>query len=383
MFVQMQDLTQDDWHRIVALYDGEIAFTDAAVAELLEGLDERNLLDNTLIVFLSDHGEEFFEHGGFEHGHSLYDELIHVPLFFCLPGRLPGGARLSRPVRLLDVAPTILDFVDIEPPTDFEGVSIRPLLEGEGQRRERGGGLVPQDVAYAEALMHGRERKCVMAYPWKLVYEMGTETEDLFNLAEDPREMENLMAENPAKVSELNDLLFGALFGMSDTWYMEMAAGENRGVFDIDVVAEKGPMPGSINPLKALGKSGDVIELPGEVSLEGSGSRLRVRNLNLKGSLTLAFKVHPSQCPVDFDFRIGGLSALEQTFLGESLTSAEEMPFSVKARRTKVKSPGRPDLRPEPPYIMVWYEESGYQGETRARLDEETKKELRALGYIQ
>jgi arylsulfatase A-like enzyme len=281
MFVQMQDLSQADWHRIVALYDGEIAFTDSAIAGLLGGLDSRNLTENTLIVFLSDHGEEFFEHGGFEHGHSLYQELIHVPLLFALPGKLTEGARISRPVRLLDVAPTILDFLDIDPPPDFEGVSIKPLLTGGGQPQDPGNSLIPRDLAYAEALMHGREKKCIVAYPWKLVYEMGTEAEQLFNLAEDPGEVRDVYEDEPARAARLNDLLFRVLFGISDTWYVEIAAGDAQAVFDIDIVAEKGPMPGSINVCRLLDDSGHCVDVPGVSSLERSGSRLRLRDLRL------------------------------------------------------------------------------------------------------
>jgi arylsulfatase A-like enzyme len=383
MFVQMQDLTQADWDRIVGLYDGEIAFTDSAIAELIRGLDERDLSGNTLIVFLSDHGEEFFEHGGFEHGHSLYDELLHVPLFFCLPGRLEPGASVSPPVRLLDVAPTILDFLGIEPPAHFEGVSIRPLLEGGGPPADPGRSLLPRDASYSEALMHGRERKSVMVYPWKLVFEMGTEAEYLFNLAEDPAEIHNVLEEHPDRVAQLEDLLFRALFGMSDTWYVLMDAGPDHRVFDIDVVAQKGLAPGNINPYRLLDKNGRIVRSPDPSPFESTGSRLRLRDLDIKGSVTLAFKVYPPRFPVDFDFRIDGRSAGGNTYLGAAIEPADTLPFSVKTRRTKVKSPGRPESRPEHPYILVWYEESRYTGDTSIKLDEETKRELRALGYIQ
>jgi arylsulfatase A-like enzyme len=383
MFVQMQHLAQADWHRIVGLYDGEIAFTDIAVAELLKGLDERSLRDNTLIVVLSDHGEEFFEHGGFEHGHTLYEELIHVPLLFSLPGRLPQGVRLSRPVRLLDVAPTILDFLNIETPFHFEGISIRPLLEGKGQPRDRGNTLLPQGVAYAEALMHGREQKCVIAFPWKLVYEMGTEQEVLFNLEEDPVEMRNIFESHPDRIDHLEGLLFQTLFGISDTWYLEIAAGQSRPVFDIEVTVEKDLMPGDINLHRILDRDGDIVDAPCPLIIDRAGSHLRLKDLSFGGSLTLAFKIYPERFPVEFDFKIDGRSAIERTYLGETLESPDAMPFTIKGRRGKVGSVTRPEARPEPPYVLLWYEESRYKGDTSIELDDETKKELRALGYIQ
>jgi arylsulfatase A-like enzyme len=383
MFVQMEDLSAADRDRIVALYDGEIAFTDRAIADLLKGLDERNLRSNTLIVFLSDHGEEFFEHGGFEHGHTMYEELLHVPLFFCLPGRLPEDVRLSRQVRLLDVAPTILDLLGIEPPTHYEGISIGPLLQGKGQALDRGGELLPHDVAYSEATMHGREKKTVIAYPWKLVYEMGTEEEMLFNLAEDPEEMQNVIRAHPDRLDILENLLFRALFGISDTWYMEISTGEGRPVFDIDVTAEKNLMPGDINLHRVLDRSGDIVEAPCPLIIDRAGSHLRLKDFSFSGSLILAFKVYPETFPVQFDLNIDGRSALKSTYIGESLERPDVMPFSLKGGRARARSAGRPAGNPESPHILVWYEQSRYQGGTSIKLDEETKKELRALGYIQ
>jgi choline-sulfatase len=383
MFVEMRDLTQADWNRIVGLYDAEIAFTDSAIAQLIRGLDERNLSGNTLIVFLSDHGEEFFEHGGFEHGHSLYEELIHVPLLFRLPGKLASGARVSQPVRLLDVAPTILDFLGVERPAAFEGVSLMALLEGNAPPDNRKGTLLPRGASYSEALMHGREQKCVKAYPWKLVFEMDTETKHLFNLADDPGELHDVLEEYPDRTARLEDMLFHVVFGLSDTWYVALNAGADRTVFDIDLTAERGPAPGNISPYRLLDDDGRILAQPGASSFETSGSRLRLENLDLKGSVTLAFKVYPERFPVDFDLKIDGRSAAEQTYLGESLEPAGTMPFSVKGRRGRVKSPGRPARTPEPPYILVWYESGRYGGDTPVKLDEETKRELRSLGYIQ
>jgi arylsulfatase A-like enzyme len=383
MFVQMRDLTEGDWARIVDLYDGEIAYTDSAIAALLRGLDRRNLRDNTLIVFLSDHGEEFFEHGGFEHGHSLYDELLHVPLFFILPERIPAGVRLSRAVRLLDVAPTILDFLAIEPPPHFEGVSLRPVLQGQGQYKETKGSILPHDAAYAEWVMHLRQKKCVVVYPWKLVHELGTENQMLFNLAEDPEEMQNLVDECRDQAANMENLIFQAMFGMDDTWYIEMTTGDERKIVDVEVLAQKGPMPGNIFAYRLLDRNGRIVDPQGSLSISASNSLLRLEDFALKGSLTLAFKFYPPDIPVRFNLKIDGHPAMESTFLGEALEIPEAMPFSIQSRRGRVDSPGRPDIRQESPHFLVWYEESDYRGDTRINLDEETKKELRALGYIQ
>src|SRR5581483_2594103 len=75
-----------------ALYRDEVAGVDAAVGEVVDALDRLGLGDRTLLVVASDHGEEFWEHGGVEHGHTVYDELVRVPLLMRMPGRLPAGA---------------------------------------------------------------------------------------------------------------------------------------------------------------------------------------------------------------------------------------------------------------------------------------------------
>jgi hypothetical protein len=79
--------------RAAALYDAEVAFTDSEVGRLLAGLDELGLAERTIVVATSDHGEEFLDHGGFEHGHTLYAELTHVPLIVRAPGLAPGRVR--------------------------------------------------------------------------------------------------------------------------------------------------------------------------------------------------------------------------------------------------------------------------------------------------
>jgi arylsulfatase A-like enzyme len=383
MFDQLKVLSAADWNHIVSLYDGEIAFTDKAIGDLLSGLEDRSLRDRTLIVFLSDHGEEFYEHGGFEHGHSLYNELIRVPLVFSLPGVLPEGVRLSRQVRLLDVVPTVLDILGMEPAPHPEGVSLKPLLEGTGKPGAGGQCLLPHDVAFAEAIMHGLEKKSMSVYPWKLIHDMAGGGDMLFNLEDDPEEMRNLIARDQDTAMELNEKLVKTLFGLSDTWYLELVAGGENHTFDLRIVAEKGPMIGRFNPYSLFAANGRLLEAGDALLTDREGSVLCLDSLDLKGVATLAFKVSPERIPVTFDFDIDGRSAISGTYLGESVVPPDEMPFTIRGTRGRAKSAAKPGGTLTPPYILVWYSESRYTGETAIKLDEETKKELRALGYIQ
>jgi len=100
--------------------------------------------------------------------------------------------------------------------------------------------------------------------------------------------------------------------------------------------------------------------------------------------MLLAFKASPPEIPLEFDLRIDGQPAPERTYLGASLERPPGMPFKQKAKRGKIKARGRPGRRPpETPYITVWLSESAFRGDTAVSLSDETKRELRSLGYIQ
>jgi hypothetical protein len=195
--------------------------------------------------------------------------------------------------------------------------------------------------------------------------------------------MRNLIDQEPDVVLGLKETLFRTLFDLSDTWYVELAGGGEDHTIDLTVTAKKGLMIGIINPYKLFAANGDLID-PGQVLYrEASGSVLRLDDLRLKGTVTLAFRVDTPRIPIEFDFRIDGRSAGSHTYVGSSLGSPDEMPFIVKGGRARVKSEGRPSDTPTPPYLLVWYSEGKYQGDTAITLDEETKRELKALGYIQ
>ena len=119
-----------DLEHIRALYEGEIAWVDAHVGQLLRRLDALDLARTTLVVVLSDHGDEFFEHGGIGHHRTLYEEVVRVPMILRLPGVLPAGTAVPGPVSLDDVLPTILDLLGIPAPEHLPSASFLPLVRG-------------------------------------------------------------------------------------------------------------------------------------------------------------------------------------------------------------------------------------------------------------
>jgi arylsulfatase A-like enzyme len=119
-----------DLEHLLALYDGEIRFTDDVLAKILAALERERLLEGAIVVVTADHGEEFFEHLGKGHQSTLYDEVVRVPLIICWPGELPAGRVVADQVRLVDLAPTLLALAGVAPLPAAQGRDLGPLLRG-------------------------------------------------------------------------------------------------------------------------------------------------------------------------------------------------------------------------------------------------------------
>jgi len=173
---------REDIDHIKNLYDGAIRYVDYHVYQLFSLLKEHQLLEKTFIVLTSDHGEEFFEHGGKVHD-TLYDEILKVPLILSWPGRIPQGMRIASQVNLMDLSPTILDLLKIRIPASFEGESFAHFFEGASSSR----------VAISERtpLQEGHHKTSIRTDDWKLVQTHQGEAE-LYHLKEDPFEKNNV-----------------------------------------------------------------------------------------------------------------------------------------------------------------------------------------------
>jgi arylsulfatase A-like enzyme len=184
-------------------YRDEIRYFDGHLREFLEWLRSEGLYDDLLIIFVSDHGEEFFEHGGYWHGLTLYEEQLHVPLIVKLPGNRFAGSRQASMVRLLDVAPTLAAVAGLDLPDVWMG---RPLLGPAG--------LV--DPAVAEAVsetdleggglraLRGRRHKLVLAQEHT---SRNVPRRSLFDLESDPAESRDRSAEDPEHARQLEQAL--------------------------------------------------------------------------------------------------------------------------------------------------------------------------------
>jgi len=182
-------------------YDGEIAFTDEQIGVLLAVLKELKLDKETLIIFASDHGEGLGEHEELTHAVFIYDATLKVPLIFSCPGLIAEGKVIADPVRLIDIMPTILDFLHLEKNDEIQGKSLIGLIKGKIKSLN-----LP---AYSESL-HAKIRynwsalKSFRTREWK--YIQSTEPE-LYNIRDDPHELVNLAGNRVDKVRELDDRL--------------------------------------------------------------------------------------------------------------------------------------------------------------------------------
>jgi len=185
------ELAAGDLGHIIATYDAELRSVDAAFGRLIDFLRDEGLYDNAIIVLTSDHGEEFGEHGfvGW-HSHTLYDELLRVPLIMKLPGSEYAGASAAYQVRGIDVAPTILEKLGLDAPSSFEGTSLLGPLAGSSN--------VPEHAVSRKDVLMTDDFASIRTRDWK--WFRGR----MFHLASDPEETTDVAGANLVTGEELS-----------------------------------------------------------------------------------------------------------------------------------------------------------------------------------
>ena len=183
-------------------YDGEILYTDHQIQKLLDRLDDRGMLENTLIVVTADHGESFLEHGTWDHGTGLYQEELHVPLYLIVPGeRGEGwrGRRIDVPVQTSDLLPTLVELLDLPAPDGMMGPSLVEAIEGRAD---------PERLIFADGdIGRGGWVGMIREGPWKLIHDPPRGRTELYDLSRDPGEQRDLAAAEPERAARLRERL--------------------------------------------------------------------------------------------------------------------------------------------------------------------------------
>jgi len=182
---------------LIDLYDGEIAYMDAAFGKFISALEATILMEGTTIIFTADHGEEFLDHGSFEHGHTMYHELLHVPLIIKGHG-FKAGEKVDATVSPMDLFATLLGRYGAQIPDDVHATDLADVIKGDaGQGRS----------IYSEQIYYGDEQSALTDGKYKYIYHHNDGVEELYDLISDPDEAVDIAGERESVLGDMRRLL--------------------------------------------------------------------------------------------------------------------------------------------------------------------------------
>jgi arylsulfatase A-like enzyme len=190
-------MSKRDLEHIIALYDGEIAFTDLHIGRLFAYLKELKIYDKTLIILTADHGDEFFEHGNKGHRKTLFDETLKVPLIIKLPSNQWNGKRIKKHAQIIDIVPTFLSHLSFNVNTEFQGINLLSAIADKPDN--------PDNLRFAD--LHGK-LKCVRTNEMKFIINLDTPDKmNLFMLESDKAEKYDVALSSPILVKTMHEAL--------------------------------------------------------------------------------------------------------------------------------------------------------------------------------
>jgi arylsulfatase A-like enzyme len=184
-----------DLEHLIALYDGEVRFTDDVLAAILSLPEAEGRLERALVAVTSDHGDEFFEHGDTGHQRTLFDEVVRIPLVLRWPGHIDPGIAIREQVRLIDVMPTVLSLVGVPAPDRLQGRDLSPALRGDPLKRAG---------ALLELQVRGRSLLGMRSDDYLILH--APDGDRVYDLRRDPGQTEPLPASHPAYARARHEL---------------------------------------------------------------------------------------------------------------------------------------------------------------------------------
>ncbi len=201
-------------------YDSEIAYTDDHIGRFINRLKAKGLYKDSLIIFISDHGESFGEHNYLKHGRKLYNSTLHVPMIVKLPGNQLAGAVRSENVSLMDVAPTIFSLLNMMRPSKMEGMALFNSDEDLSQRRilleTYGGQVLFKRKSKKYHLKIKPIRYGIVQGNTKLIYNYKKKTYEVYILTKDPFEVRNVSTDLKMDWGHQKDWLSGKVEKVTD-----------------------------------------------------------------------------------------------------------------------------------------------------------------------
>jgi choline-sulfatase len=181
-------------HKARDLYDEEVFYTDMWVQKLLEFVQKQPWAQQTAIIITADHGEAFGEHKIWRHAFELYEMLVHVPMFFVIPGAQPREVPVWR--GQIDLAPTIYELLGVPAPADLPGKSLLPEINGADSSAR-------PIICDLPADSHNEKRRALIEGGYKLISFANDFRFEMFNLAADPNELDDLYKKDKAKAAAM------------------------------------------------------------------------------------------------------------------------------------------------------------------------------------
>jgi len=365
------------------LYDGEIDFTDKQLEVLFKFMQENLLDQNTLVVLFSDHGEEFMEHGLMEHGFTLYQEQLHVPFIWYYPAAFQPGLVVQEPVSLIDLAPTLLEFLGLKPINNISGKSVLPLLRGQNVNLNRH--LLAETTRQGPdrvALIKGRDK---YIYSPKFRLNSRRFDEMLFNLETDPGELDDLRQ----KEKDLAEQLAGELF--STGLYVQRRAWHIRWGNSAKMQRLKG-MINTDGKFIYIYKENTIYSTDAQgllTSLEFPWNKNDPRKIeflapsNMDNGITMM--TEPETSPISFHLLIEDKEQPDKIWLGGPHHRAESANLTLSEQVTLTGAP-----EPPPDGFLIWSEPIWVNSKQilRAEVGDPIKlspqviEQLRSLGYL-
>jgi arylsulfatase A-like enzyme len=354
-----------DLQQMIDLYDGEIAYLDSQIERLLEVLDRRGLLDEMIIVFTADHGEEFKEHGQLGHATTLFEEQVRIPLIVSGAPAFSPGTRRQDLVSLIDIGPTLLELVGSDLLAQSQGGSLLTPRPGDG-------------MVFSESIRYGIEMRMARRGQHKLIHFRSGDQLVYFDLARDPQE-QSPMAQDPTR-GDLTLALADYSAHADRGWHIKFVAQGDEPIVSRGTIRSQGRLVGPRRYFWNLGR------YPGsryarfsrfEVGNDGSSATWEVVVSDLTGELW--FDTVPPDEPVTFELYLEDESVSTEILLanGDRLASGETVTLDpsdprLQSARGQVLGPG---------IHIRMVNTSVTRGEETA-LSDEVIERLKALGYI-
>ncbi|MBN2369486.1 MAG: sulfatase [Vicinamibacteria bacterium] len=355
----------EDRERLVAQYDGEIAYGDREFGRFMRGLQERGLYERALIVFQSDHGEEFQDHGQWLHGRSVFDELVRVPLIVKFPGNRDAGRRVAQQVQVVDIYPTVLEEMGLPVPSSpaIIGRPLSSVIRGQA----------PDIPAVSEISHRGNVAYGMRAGKDKYIERFSPKSDELyFDLLRDPREQQNRIGKSAERARFLKAGVQAAMIANPFRTNIRFVG---KGAFDVTLTSQ-----GWIEGLRATGFG------PRDQHETEERLRTRIRIAPSSGATREAsFTVRPIGAPVGIEGAIDGrpIQARQIHIAREGVHPEGAPPFllpEIESEKNRVENIFAP---PESatPGLHIWLTLNS-EHTIMGPMDCETCRRMEALGYV-